>query len=53
MVVLDAVHHIQADAGERPRLSLELQSGQVRFVFGGSERHAEADVHDAAERSAA
>ena len=39
--------------GERPGLPLELQSGQVRLVFGGSKRHAEADVHDAHERSAA
>ena len=44
---------IQADAGERPGLPLELQGRQVRFVFGRSERHAEADVHDADERSAA
>ena len=53
MVVLDAVHRHSGDAGERPRLSLELQGGQVRLVFGGSQRHAEADVHDATERSAA
>ena len=53
MVVLDAVHHIQADAGERPRLPLELQGRQVRLVFGRNQRHAETDVHDAAERAAA
>src|SRR6266567_2224767 len=41
------------DAGERSGLSLELQGGQVRLVFGGSKRDAEAHVHDANERSAA
>ena len=53
MVVLDAVHDIQRDAGERSGLPLELQGGQVRLVFGGSKRNAEAHVHDANERSAA
>ena len=33
-------------------MPMELQSGKVRFVFGGSERDAQAHVHDAHERSA-
>lgn len=33
MVVLDAVHQIQAESAGS-RLPLELQGGQVRFVFG-------------------
>ena len=41
------------NTGERPRLPLELQGRQMRLVLGGSQRHAEVDVHDAAERSAA
>ena len=52
MVVLDAVHQIQADAGQRPRRPLELQGGEVRLVLGRDQRHAEADVHDAARRAA-
>src|SRR5260370_35179592 len=31
---------------------MELQSGEVRFVLGGSEWDAETDVHDAHERPA-
>ena len=38
MVVLDAVHAIQADAGARPRVPLELQGRQVRVVLGGDQR---------------
>ena len=53
MVVLDAVQSTSRPPGERPRLPMELQGRQMRFVFGGNQRHAEADVHDAAERSAA
>ena len=34
-------------------MQVELQSGQMRFVLGGSERDAKAHVHDADERSAA
>ena len=34
-------------------MSLELQGGEVRIVFGGSQRYAETDVHDANERIAA
>ena len=49
MVVLDAVHQIQADAGQRPGRALELQGRQVRLVLGRDQRHAQADVHDAAE----
>ena len=41
------------DAGERPRLPMELQGRQMRLVFGRNQRHAEVDVHDATERSAA
>ena len=51
MVVLDAVHQIQADAGQRPRRPLELQGRQVRLVLGRSQRQAAADVHDAAQRA--
>src|SRR5205085_824142 len=39
-----------ANTSERPGLQLELQSGKMRFVFGGGERDAEADVHGAHER---
>ena len=38
---------------ERSRLSLELQGRQMRLLLRGNQRNAEADVHDAAERSAA
>ena len=34
MVVLDAVHQIQADAGAGPGRALELQGGQVRLLLG-------------------
>ncbi len=34
-------------------MSLELQGGEVRIVFGGSQWYAETDVHDANERIAA
>ena len=49
MVVLDAVHRIQATAGQRYGGALELQGGQVRIVLGGDQRQAAADVHDADE----
>ena len=39
------------DASERPRLPLELQSRQVRLVFGRDQRDAKVDVHDPPERS--
>ena len=39
-------------AGERHGGALELQGGEVRFVLGGNQRHAEADVHDAHEHAA-
>ena len=48
MVVLDCVHQIQADAGRRPRLPLELQGRQVRLLLGRDQRQAPAHVHDAA-----
>ena len=38
MVVLDAVHAIQAQAGAGPRLPLELQGRQVRVVLGRDQR---------------
>ncbi len=38
MVVLDAVHQMQADAGQRPRRALELQGGQVRLLLGRDQR---------------
>ena len=40
------------DASARSGLPMELQSGKMRLVFGGSQRDAEADVHDADERIA-
>ena len=49
MVVLDAVHQIQAESGQRPGRALELQGGQVRFVLRRGERQSQADVHDAAQ----
>ena len=33
MVVLDAIHRIQAAAGARPGRALELQSRQMRLVL--------------------
>ena len=42
MVVLDAIHRIQAEPGARPRRALELQSRQVRFVLRRDQRHAAA-----------
>ncbi len=40
MVVLDAMHQIQAEQRERPGGALELQGGQVRLVLGGDQRQA-------------
>ena len=34
MVVLDAIHQIQAETGARSRLPLELQGGEMRIVLG-------------------
>ena len=51
MVVLDAVHQIQATQAPRPGLPLELQGRQVRLVLGRDQRQAAADVHDAAEHA--
>ncbi len=51
MVVLDAVHRIQAEQAPRPGRALELQGRQVRLVLGGDQRQAAADVHDAAEHA--
>ena len=50
MVVLDAVHQIQADQAQRSRGALELQGRQVRLLLRGDQRQAAADVHDAARR---
>ena len=36
MVVLDALHYIQAHSAPRSRRALELQSREVRLVLGGS-----------------
>ncbi len=52
MVVLDAVHAIQAEQAPGPGLPLELQGRQVRLVLGRDQRQAEADVHDADRRTA-
>ena len=40
MVVLDAVHEIQATQANDLAVSLELQGGEVRLVLGGDQRHA-------------
>ena len=48
MVVLDAVHQIQAEQRQRPGRALELQGRQVRLVLGRDQRQAAAHVHDAA-----
>ena len=53
MVVLDAVHQIQATAGQRPGLPLELQGGQVRLLLRRDQRQTPADVHDAHGHAAA
>ena len=53
MVVLDAVNHIQATQANDLASSMELQGRQMRLVFSGNQWHAEVDVHDATERSAA
>ena len=50
MVVLDAVHQIQAEQANDLAVPLELQGRQVRLLLGGNQRHAPADVHDAPER---
>ena len=47
MVVLDAVHKIQAEQAPDLAVPLELQGRQVRLVLGGDQRQAAADVHDA------
>ena len=52
MVVLDAVLEIQADQAPDLAVPLELQGGQVRLVQRRGQRHAPADVHDAARRPA-
>ena len=46
MVVLDAVHKIQAEQAPDLAVPLELQGGQVRLVLGGDQRQAAADVHE-------
>jgi succinate dehydrogenase / fumarate reductase, iron-sulfur subunit len=46
MVVLDAMHQIQAESARRPRRALELQGRQMRLLLRRSERHAATDVHD-------
>ena len=48
MVVLDAVHQIQAEQAQRPGRALELQGRQVRLLLGRDQRHAATHVHDAA-----
>ena len=51
MVVLDAVQEIQATQANDLAVPLELQGRQMRLVLGRDQRHAEADVHDAARRA--
>ena len=53
MVVLDAIHQIQAEQAPDLAVPLELQGRQVRLVLGRDQRHAEAHVHDPAQRPAA
>ena len=48
MVVLDAVHQIQATQANDLAVPLELQGRQVRLLLGGDQRQAAAHVHDAA-----
>ena len=43
-VVLDAVHHVQAQRGRRPGRALELQGRQVRLLLGRGQRPAPTDV---------
>ena len=43
-VVLDAVHHVQAQRVGRPGRALELQGRQVRVLLGGGQRPAPAHV---------
>ena len=47
MVVLDAVHQIQAEQAPDLAVPLELQGRQVRLVLGRDQRQPAADVHDA------
>ena len=51
--MLDAVNHIQATQANDLASSMELQGRQMRLVFSRNQWHAEVDVHDAIERSAA
>ena len=46
MVVLDAVHQIQAEQAHDLGGALELQGGQVRIVLGRGQRQPAPDVHD-------
>ncbi len=48
MVVLDALHWIQANGGAGPRRPLELQGGQVRLVQLRDQRSAEPVMQDPA-----
>ena len=52
MVVLDAIHQIQATARAGPGGALELQGGQVRLMLRGDQWQPEADVHDAPQQPA-
>ena len=52
MVVLDAVHQIQAAQRARSRGAMELQSGKMRLLLGRNQRASAADVHDEDERPA-
>ena len=49
MVVLDAVHRIQAEQRAGSRVPVELQGRQVRLLLRGDQRQAAADVHDTAQ----
>ena len=49
MVVLDAVHQIQAEQANDLAVRWNCKAGKVRLVLGRGQRQAAADVHDAAE----
>ena len=52
MVVLDAVHQIQATQAPDLAVRWNCKAGQVRVVLGRDQRQPAADVHDAAEHAA-
>ena len=53
MVVLDAVHNIQAESASDLAVPVELQGRQVRLVLRRDQRAPAPDVHDASRGAAA